>query len=276
MGLAAPPVNQGTCSCGAVQITTITSPMLVYNCHCSHCRGFVKKDFSMSSLYWSFCIKVTGSVDSEVTTGPAPGMGLVRTRCSRCKQNVCDWGDKLVRPLAFPSAQVLNLSPTMNVFYDSGKKKGAMGLTTFRGDFMSFLIHAVPVLTVGVLQLFWLEFMWIKTSLFRSGHGSEQEKNDWSVSRMRVRAEARLSDDLAQTRFAPHLPSTQMNYEKENRMEPIWKIMDKVDFVSYSVLLIVQASFTFEGTARLQHAFRQTLLCTPKPYLLKLSNCHRK
>jgi len=42
-------------------------------------------------------------------------------------------GDKLVRPIAFLSSQ-LNWEPTMNVFYDSGKKKGAMGLTTIYGD----------------------------------------------------------------------------------------------------------------------------------------------
>jgi hypothetical protein len=90
-------------------------------------------------------------------------------------------GDKLVKPLAFPSAEILKMEPTMNVFYDSGVKKETTGLTTIYGDLMSLLIHGAPVLFKGVPQLVWLAFMWIKTTLFGGGHdggGGGGLKND--------------------------------------------------------------------------------------------------
>lgn len=69
----------------------------------------------------------------------------------------------------------------MNVFYDSGVKKGTMGLWTIYGDLLSLLIHGAPVLFKGVPQLGWLAFMWVKTALFgddRDGGGGEGSKND--------------------------------------------------------------------------------------------------
>lgn len=172
-----PAVNQGTCSCGAVSVRTATPPMLVYNCHCSHCRRFAGADFGRTSMFWSFCVEVVGPVDSQATSGP-PGIGLVRTRCRKCGQGVCDWGAKLVRPLAFPSHKVLNLEPTVNVFYGSGAKKGIMGLTTYHGDYVSFAMHSVPVLTQGIPQLIHLAWIWIKTAFFVRRADKKQMKND--------------------------------------------------------------------------------------------------
>lgn len=129
-------------------------------------------------MYWSFAVRVTGPVEEQGTSG-LPGIGLTRTRCSKCQQSVCDWGDKLITPLAFPSAEILNMKPTMNIFYDSGIKKETMGLKTIYGDAMSFIIPAFPILTIGVPQLFVLLFKWIKVTLVGGNSSSSKEvKND--------------------------------------------------------------------------------------------------
>lgn len=55
-----------------------------------------------------------------------------------------------------PSAKVLHLEPTANMFYDSGQKQGTLGLKTYYSDFASNVFVYPILLFKGIPQLWFL------------------------------------------------------------------------------------------------------------------------
>ena len=89
-------------------------------------------------------------------------VGLDRGKCAKCNSPVIEIGRGLlkVKGSICPSATVLNLQPTTNWFYNSGKKEGTMGLKTLYTDVSSNL-NAVPILLFkGVPGLMYLLWLW--------------------------------------------------------------------------------------------------------------------
>lgn len=158
-----PPVrSKGTCTCGAVTITAYTSPMLVFNCHCSKCRAFTGEPYSSSSMFWKCAIRVDGEdhIEYQRTFAQYGMIGLSRGRCRDCRDPVIDVGRRLLGMFHCPSATVLHLVPTTNIMYNSGEQQGTMGLTTYRSDFMSSIFVFPIIFYKGFPQLLYLFWAW--------------------------------------------------------------------------------------------------------------------
>lgn len=158
-----PPVlHIGTCTCGAVTITTYTSPMLVFNCHCSKCRAFTSETYSSSSMFWKCAVRIDGEdhIEYKRTFAQYKTIGLSRGRCKDCRDPVIDVGRHLLGMFHFPSATVLQLEPTTNIMYNSGEQLGTMELITYRSDFMSSIFVYPIILYKGIPQLLYLFWAW--------------------------------------------------------------------------------------------------------------------
>ena len=153
-----PIVHTGTCSCGAVTIKTVTEPMLVINCHCTKCRAFTSEPFSGTTLFWKAAVHIDGfdSLQFEKTSVQFGLVGLKRGRCSKCHDPVIDIGRGMLGSFCCPSAKVLKVVPTANMFYNSGLKEGKLGLKTYHSDFASNIFVYPILLFKGLPQLWFL------------------------------------------------------------------------------------------------------------------------
>mmetsp|Transcript_3856 Transcript_3856/g.6675 ORF Transcript_3856/g.6675 Transcript_3856/m.6675 type:complete len:83 (+) Transcript_3856:180-428(+) len=58
--------------------------------------------------------------------------------------------------IRYPSAKVLQVEPTANMFYNSGLKQGTLGLKTYYADFASNVFVYPILLFKGLPQLWFL------------------------------------------------------------------------------------------------------------------------
>jgi hypothetical protein len=101
-----------------------------------------------------------GDVTYTTTSVNGGLVGLDRGKCAKCNSPVIEIGRGLLKGSVCPSATVLNLQPTTNWFYNSGKKERTMGLKTLYTDISSNL-NAVPILLFkGVPGLIYLLWLW--------------------------------------------------------------------------------------------------------------------
>jgi hypothetical protein len=56
-----PPLN-GACLCGSIQITATKPPLLTFACHCRDCQKFSASAYSLSAMFPSDGIAITGDV----------------------------------------------------------------------------------------------------------------------------------------------------------------------------------------------------------------------
>lgn len=149
-------VQEGSCSCGAVTVQTVTEPITTFNCHCSNCRGFYKKDFAQPGAYWELAVSSQGPVHYTTTYAGGP-MGylimLRRGRCAKCRDPVFAHGARACTGVVFVSTQVLRFEPKFNLYYDSGLRKGTMGLLTKRSEISSSLYVTAQLIYPGLIQL---------------------------------------------------------------------------------------------------------------------------
>ena len=164
--------NEGSCKCGKIKIKTYTSPLLVVNCHCSKCRSFTSEPYSSTTLYLKSAVEIEGKelLEFENTSIQCNTIGLSRCRCSICKQPVIDIGRLMFRGFTCPSAKLLGLEPTCNMFYNSGEKGGTMNLKTYYSDFMS-TVFAFPILFQALFQ--WIRY---KSTILLGGLCREKKK----------------------------------------------------------------------------------------------------
>ena len=165
-----PVVHQGTCTCGAVTVKTYTSPILVFNCHCTHCQAFINdkdRPYNDSSMFWKWAVTVDCNNEQHLTylhtTAQYGLIGLHRGKCSKCNDPVIEYGRGMLYPFVCPNAKVLKLQPTCNIMYNSGKQFGTMGLKTYYSDFMTnvmiypiLIFVAVPQLVYDIVWKMWL------------------------------------------------------------------------------------------------------------------------
>ena len=153
-----PILHAGSCSCGAITIETVTEPMLVVNCHCTKCREFTSESFSGTTLFWMAAVHIKGfdSLQFKQTSVQFGLVGLNRGRCSKCQDPAIDIGRGMLGVFCCPSAKVLHLEPTANMFYDSGQKQGILGLKTYYSDFASNVFVYPILLFKGIPQLWFL------------------------------------------------------------------------------------------------------------------------
>ena len=151
---------QGSCKCGAVKLGVDAEPFLLYNCHCSHCRAFATKYSSRYDLFhtagaiWRWNTHIQGNLDYEWTTSLMGLIGLSRGRCSKCKEPMVEYGERLVKPFAMVMCRPLgDLKPTVNLFYNSGHTKGTMGLKTLYSDLGSLLYEIFVICCYGLSSL---------------------------------------------------------------------------------------------------------------------------
>ena len=158
--MSPPVIHRGSCPCGNVVIETYTEPVTVFNCHCTHCQAYTGKPYSASSWFWKAAVSFHGDVTYTTTSVNGGLVGLDRGKCAKCNSPVIEIGRGLLKGSICPSATVLNLQPTTNWFYNSGKKEGTMGLKTLYTDVSSNL-NAVPILVFkGVPRLIYLSWLW--------------------------------------------------------------------------------------------------------------------
>jgi hypothetical protein len=65
-------------------------------------------------------------------------------------------GVKAIGIISFVSANLLKLNPTYNIMYDSGYKKGEMGLPTIYSDLASMTVPTIFLIHPGISQLIWM------------------------------------------------------------------------------------------------------------------------
>ena len=152
--------HQGTCKCGAVKIGLLADPIMKYYCHCSHCRRFAsryqpnEKPYQSACAAWIWTVQVTGTIDYEHTVGAWGLFSLARGRCSSCHDPVWEKGGRLALPYAMVMAEPLHIQPDMNIYYDSGHKKGPANMrVTIHSDWGSFLYEIWLVLTVALVTV---------------------------------------------------------------------------------------------------------------------------
>ena len=154
---------QGKCKCGAVRVGILSEPIMKYNCHCSHCRGFASRyekepaPYYASAFVWRWSVQVDGDIEFERSTGlgAASLFALQRGRCAACKQPVWEKGERLAflyAMVAIPPLQ--GVESDTNIYYNSGLKQGTLGLkTTIYSDFGSLLYEVGLVMMVSIRLL---------------------------------------------------------------------------------------------------------------------------
>ena len=186
--------KEGTCQCGAITIRTYTDPLLVVNCHCSKCRAFnPSKPYNSTTLYWKFAVDIiintttTGSedinddaIDFIETSAQFNTVGLLRGRCSKCHEPVIDIGNLgILKLFTCPSASLLDLKPTANMYYNSGLKQTTEGLTTYHSDFTTGLFILPQMLYKSIPQLIWYTYNLVWEKVLSSFHDVDHDdKND--------------------------------------------------------------------------------------------------
>ena len=144
--------HSGTCACGSVRISLLTDPVMLYNCHCSHCRAFASmhekepRPYQQACAVWRWTVLVDeGEVEYQHTVGAWGLFSLQRGRCRQCKDPIWERGGRLAYPYCMVATKPLALEPDVNLYYDSGLKQGLLGLRTIRTDLGSFLFEALII-----------------------------------------------------------------------------------------------------------------------------------
>lgn len=111
---------QGSCSCSAVRVQLVSSPLNVFNCHCSICRRGSGAAFATYAVFPGKHLEIVAG-DDELVTAVAGEHGL-RHFCRRCGTTV--YGLHSLRPgICLIPVGVLEqadrLVPRANVFCDS-------------------------------------------------------------------------------------------------------------------------------------------------------------
>lgn len=166
--MASPPSSSlikhsGSCSCGAIQVGILTNPFLKFYCHCSNCRRFVRKYNKDADPYngggfvwkWSLVLlKEEGEIEYEYMTALGGLMATKRGRCAKCKDVVVEYGLRGALPLAFATLPTFTtFQPDTNIFYNSGEKKGTLGMPrTLYSDWGS-LLYETWCMFCGLLQI---------------------------------------------------------------------------------------------------------------------------
>ena len=152
--------HHGTCSCGSVQIGIDTDPIMVYRCHCSHCRHFATKTserpapYQAAAMMWRWNVHVEGDLVYEHTTALLGLFGLARGKCAMCKDSVWEKGERAVATYAMVMIEPLKLEPDTNIFYNSGLMNGCMNMKrTIYTDIGSLIYEIYVVLFVGIPML---------------------------------------------------------------------------------------------------------------------------
>ena len=158
-----------TCECGKCSVTQRRpGGMVMWKCHCSHCRASNEKDalskgeYSFNSADWCCNVSLKGPTKSKCTTYapfgcPCPIWCADRRTCSECGSPLIYYGHG-----AFTGVVIVNmermqrempqgctLQPRFENFYDSGLKKGQLAPKTYYGDVMSTLGLAFEIVCCG-------------------------------------------------------------------------------------------------------------------------------
>ena len=174
-----PVVHHGECPCGSVVIETYTEPIMVFTCHCTHCQAYTGKSFSSTSWFWKAAVSFSGDVTYTTTSVHGGLVGLDRGKCSKCNSPVIEIGRGLLKGSICPSASALNLQPTFNLFYNSGRKEGTMGLKTFYTDVSSNLFTVPILLFRGLPGLLYLSWLWTADYIqLKFGRKSDKNKKN--------------------------------------------------------------------------------------------------
>jgi len=147
-------LHEGTCPCGAVRMGLLSSPIMKYLCHCSHCRKFSGQPYQACVAVFRWSINVEGPIEYVKTVGGGGLFSLDRGRCSNCKAPIVEYGGRCALPYAMCAAEPLGIEPDINFYYDSGLKQGPEDLrVTIRTDFGSFMYEIWLILTVAIPSL---------------------------------------------------------------------------------------------------------------------------
>lgn len=155
--------HQGQCKCGAVKVGLLTDPLMKFNCHCSHCRGFASKyheqepkpTYNPTVFAWRWSAKVEGNVEYEHTVALGGLFAIKRGRCASCKQPMFETGGRVAAPYAMVMAEPLGIAVDTNLYYDSGVKEGPTDniRVTIHSDIGSLLYEIWIIMTVGLAML---------------------------------------------------------------------------------------------------------------------------
>jgi hypothetical protein len=158
---------EGSCRCGAVKIGLLTDPAMKYCCHCSHCRTFAsafseeEQPYQSACAVWSWSVCVEGDIDNTYTVGCMGLFSLARGRCSVCKDPVLERGGRAALPFSMVIAKPLKIQPDVNLYYDSGWKKGPDNMkVTIRSDLGSFLYELLVIFVRAFPQIPNSIYMW--------------------------------------------------------------------------------------------------------------------
>eukprot|EP00798_Chlamydomonas_sp_ICE-L_P014905 gene14905-20954_t len=154
-GSKSKPVTSGSCTCGAVQLETVTNPIISFECHCSVCRDFYKSKSAAGNAFWTPAVIITKGKDKlEITKTFQMGgcTGLERSRCSSCKCPVIAKGIRGYTGLCFIPKIVLANEPKIHVFVNSGEGGDTGNLPCIKSDAGSLLYTTVLFLTFGMIQ----------------------------------------------------------------------------------------------------------------------------
>jgi len=146
------------------------------NCHCSLCREWSGEDYSPLSIFWRVAVQAKGPIEYDKKTTALLGLiGANRSHCGKCKdKHICFFGSRTFVALAFISPRALTrvisddgdaskLKPSVNTYYNSGLKKGEMGvpLTLYSDSgtrlyaIWSIVLKALPQLVGFLLWSLW-------------------------------------------------------------------------------------------------------------------------
>lgn len=149
---------QGTCSCGSVTFGIDTDPLMVYHCHCSHCRQFASTNelapYHTAAMMWRWNVHVEGEIEYVQTTALLGLFAMARGKCVKCKDPIWEKGQRAVAPYAMVMAEPLQIKADTNIFYNSGYKNGPSDMKrTLCTDFGSLIYEIYIVLVVGIPML---------------------------------------------------------------------------------------------------------------------------
>ena len=162
---------QGTCSCGACSLAVDMKPFLLYNCHCSHCRRFASSCHHENGkpnpkapyhgggavFKWNVAIRGQEHIEYEQSSSLGGLFAMSRGRCRKCKEGIWESGERAVLPFAMVMGKPLlkNLEPNVDIYYDSGYKRGPTLETVLYSDLGSLLYELVIIVFVAIPCIPW-------------------------------------------------------------------------------------------------------------------------
>ena len=160
----------GTCSCGAISLGIDMKPFLLYNCHCSHCRRFASScqhDGKTNSnapyhgggavFKWNVAIRGKEHIEYEQSSSLGGLFAMSRGRCRKCKEGIWESGERAVLPFAMVMGKPLlaNLEPNVDMYYDSGFRRGPTTKKVLYSDLGSLLYELAIIVFVAIPCISW-------------------------------------------------------------------------------------------------------------------------